>query len=150
MGENNTMIKESLISGNYLEAINKAKNMKLEDLSGSLLELAFENEEIVAYTFVTFLIFQLGENSDLHCLASSLLSHPLCHIDGAYKSALFHSRRALELSPNNISLKENLLFFHTIPDRLISKDEAILLAKDVLQTDSNSAIAKEVLEIYGY
>lgn len=144
------MINNALLSGNYLKAMNIAKDMKLEDLSGSLLKLAVENEEIVVYTFATFLISQLGENSELHCLASSLLSHPLCHIDGVYKSALFHSRRALELSPNNISLKENLLFFHTIPDRLISKDEAILLAKEVLQTDPNGAITKEVLGIYGY
>ncbi|CCF14315.1 hypothetical protein BLGI_2241 [Brevibacillus laterosporus GI-9] len=96
----NTRINDALLSGNYLEAMNKAKDMKLEDLSG--------------------------------CLASSLLSHLLRHIDGAYKSALFHSRRALELSPNIISLKENLLFFHTVPDRLICKEEAILLAKEVL------------------
>ncbi|XOS93536.1 hypothetical protein ACLMAB_08680 [Brevibacillus laterosporus] len=78
----NTMINDALLSGNYLEAMNKAKDMKLDDLSGSLFELAVENEEIVAYTFVTFLISQLGENSELHCLASSLLSHLLRHIDG--------------------------------------------------------------------
>ncbi len=87
MGEPNTMINDALLSGNYLKAMNIAKDMKLEDLSGSLLKLAVENEEIVVYTFATFLISQLGENSELHCLASSLLSYLLCHIDGAYMSA---------------------------------------------------------------
>lgn len=48
------------------------------------------------------------------------MGHVFKDYKGAYKSGLFHTRRAIELSPNNLFYKEMLLFFDSIPNNLIS------------------------------
>ena len=52
------------------------------------------------------------ESSELHYLASFLLSMGLNHLQGAYQTAFFHAKKAVELSPQDNSYKEYLLFFY--------------------------------------
>jgi hypothetical protein len=148
MGENE-MIKEALLKGDLLNAKKLAAELDFCMLSDLLHELAYDTSDMVCYTFVNFLIYSQGESSNFHHLASSLLSHPLCYIEGAYKSALLHSKRASELSPEDIGLKEYLLFFHIIPEQLVSKEEAIAIANMVIQTEPSSQAAKDILSRYG-
>lgn len=51
------------------------------------------------------------ETAELHILASAVLCSGLFHSNGAYRVALFHTRRAVDLEPENIDYKEELLFF---------------------------------------
>ncbi|MFM1655114.1 hypothetical protein ACI7RC_23915 [Brevibacillus sp. B_LB10_24] len=142
------MIKEAILKGDLLTAKEQVAAIDFSVLSDLLHELAYETGDLVCYTFVNFLIYSQGESSDLHHLASSLLSHPLCYIEGAYRSALLHSRRALELSPEDVGLKEYLLLFHIIPEELVSKEEAIEIANMVLQIDPKSQVAKNIISRY--
>jgi hypothetical protein len=144
------MFKSLILSGKFKEAREMAEKMTVNELTDSLLELAYETDGMMAYTFVNYLICSAGEDSDLHYLASLLLSQPLCHFDGAYKAALYHARKALELSSNDTDLKVYLLFFHDIPDKLVSKEEAVRLAQDILIDDPENQIAKRILHDYGY
>lgn len=147
MGENK-MIREALLKGDLITSNKLATEIDFSVLSDLLHELAYDSGDLICYTFVNFLIYSQGESSNLHHLASSLLSHPLCYIEGAYKSALLHSRRASELSPEDVGLKEYLLFFHIIPDELVSREEAIAIANMVLQTEPSSEVAKDILSRY--
>ncbi|USG64640.1 hypothetical protein NDK47_21225 [Brevibacillus ruminantium] len=143
------MIREAILKGDLLTAKEQVSKIDFSAFSDLLHELAYDTSDLVCYTFVNFLMYSQGERSDLHHLASSLLSHPLCHIEGAYKSALLHSRRASELSPEDVALKEYLLFFHIIPEKLVSKEEAIEIASVVLQVEPNSQVAKDIFSRYG-
>lgn len=42
---------------------------------------------------------------------------------GAYKAGLFHMRRTIALSPNNLIYREMLLFFGSILNKLISNQK---------------------------
>lgn len=139
-----------ILSGKLKEAGEVASTMTINELTNSLLELAYDPEGLMAYTFANYLICSLGEDSDLHYLASLLLSQPLCHFDGAYRAGLYHAKKALEISPNDTDLKVYLLFFHDIPDKLVSKEEAVILSKEILIDDPENQIAKRILQDYGY
>jgi len=85
--------------------------------------MTFDHQSILYYTFINDLIVN-AEKAIYHYLAPMLLSQPLCHLDGAYQSAYFHAKRAVELDENNIGDKGYLLFFNAIPDQLLTDEEA--------------------------
>lgn len=138
-------VKQLIMSGDFKEAKVLIEKESGDFLKQIILELGFDEESIGAYSFVSHLI-TINETSDFHYLASELLSTALCHLPDAYSSALFHARRALELNPKDVSLKEYLLLFHDIPEQLISKEEAKEIARDIVNTMPNSTAARNILK----
>jgi len=137
-------IKQLITSGDFQKAIEYIENEDRNILEQVVLELGFDEESISAYSFVCYLINN-NETAYYHYLASELLSTALCHLPDAYASALYHAKRAVELSPEDVSLKEHLLLFHDIPEKLISKEEAKAIAQEILKIMPNSEAAKNVL-----
>lgn len=121
-----------------------ADKVSLEELEDFLLALAYETESIAIYAFVNSMLLKM-ENAKLHYMASVLLSQPLCHIEGAYQAAFFHAKKASELLPTDIDMKEYLLFFNEIPDKLLGDNEALVLAEEIAQIKSESEAAKKVM-----
>ncbi len=113
-----------------------------EDL---LMSLSFENKNIVFYSFVCLLLMK-KECVNLHYLASSLLTGPLCYFEGAYYSAFIHFKRAIEMEPNNIELKEEILFFYEVPDQPLKKKEAIRIAEEILRIKPSSQCANRIIK----
>ncbi|WP_278343214.1 hypothetical protein [Parageobacillus thermoglucosidasius] len=66
----------------------------------------------------------------------------MCHLPDAYASALYHAKRAVELSPEDVSLKEHLLLFYEIPEKLISKEEAKAIAQEILKIITDNKMGK--------
>lgn len=93
------------------------------ELKDLILDLGFERKSVLLYTFMTYLVRE-NESSALHYTTSLLMSHPLCHIDDAYQAGLYHARKAISLDENNVELYEYILFFNTLPDVLLSYQEA--------------------------
>jgi tetratricopeptide (TPR) repeat protein len=112
----------------------------------ALMDLAYSTESIVVYSFILDLIVN-EESADLHYLASEIMSMPLNYITGAYNVALYHARKAIELNPEDITLKEYLLLFYNIPDKLISKKEATEIAKEVIKKIPDSKAAFELINL---
>lgn len=80
-------------------------------------------------------------------VAAHILVVPLYYINGADAVSLYHTKRALELNPNNIGLKQLLLSFYTdLPAPLLTEEETISLANEILILDPNNPNAKEALE----
>ena len=115
---------------------------KYEDL---FLQIAYDTENIAVYAFVNFLINQ-NESADTHNVAASLLIHPFGYIDGAYGAALHHVRRSIELAPTDVSFKELILFFALTPYELITDEEAVTCAKQILALDPTNKAALDFLQ----
>ena len=113
-------------------------------LESDFVGLVFDHKSLIWYSLICMLLIK-KETAELHWIAAFVLSYPLCHLPGAYASALYHTRKAIQLDPNDIELKEFLLLFYEIPDQLVGKEEAIKIANEILEVKPSSSAAKGVL-----
>lgn len=137
-------ISACILSGEFLEARPFLKDLSEEDLKDLLFIMGCDEGSMASYAFVCFLI-QENETIERHLFASYLLNIAFCHIKGAYESSFYHIRRALELRPNDIELKESLLFFNDIPERVLSDEKAIKIAQEILNVKPTCDLAQEIL-----
>ncbi|WHY30134.1 hypothetical protein [Bacillus wiedmannii] len=138
---------ENLItSADFEEAEKLFKNNNFEEFSEEILYVTYENSSITKYSFINYLLMK-KESSDLHDLAFDLLVNPLCHIEGAYHSALYHAKKSVELTKEeNVDSLLQLLFLHSVPDKLISDTKAIEICNKILELDASNEIAKETIK----
>jgi hypothetical protein len=141
-GSNNMekKIKELILGGDFLEAGKYVAKIDFTILRNILLDIGYNEESICAYSFVCFLILE-KETVQYHCLASEILNNAFPHLVGGYESSMYHIKRSLELCPDNVELKENLLFFNDIPQKLLSDEEAKKVSKEILQKKPDSKVA---------
>jgi len=140
-------IKDLILDGNFLEANQFLDKIDLDKLASILLDIGYEEESICAYSFVCFLMLK-KETKEYHSLASDILIHAFPHLIGGYKTALYHLRQAIKIDPNDIDLEEMLIFFHNVPEKLVSLEEAIKTASRVLEKKPDSNPAKRILLDY--
>jgi hypothetical protein len=138
-------LKSLIISGFYKEAKKIFSHMSANEGRDCLLELGYEKESISIYGFLCSALCD-KEDAKLHCLASEVLTLPLCHLEGAYATAFYHAKKAVEMDPDDIELKEALLLFNSIPDNLLNEEDAFKLAKDILEKKPYSKVAIDVLK----
>lgn len=138
-------LEKYINSGDFDKAQDLYKHMDFHTFHANLLEIAFDNSEITNYTFIVSLL-SADKCARLHDLAYLLLSQPLCHIEGAYVSALYHAKKAVELTnEQDITLLENLLFLNSVPDKVVSDEEARRIAGKIRLIDSKNEVANELL-----
>lgn len=141
----NSMLKHNILEGNFKKANDISKKMSLNDLENELLEIAFETDNISIYFFILDLLNE-DANAELHEMASTILSTAYSHVVGSYNLALNHMRKAMYLDPHDITYKEGMLFFYNIPEQLITKAQAIELAKEIIKINPENERAKEILQ----
>lgn len=137
-------LESLIILGNMKEAKDVFKEMNYAEARDVLLKIGYDTEGITPYSFICSLLCE-KESANLHYLASEILVNPLCFLVGVYNAALYHARRAVQLEPNDISIKEFLLLFYNIPEKLISREEAIEIAREVVNKVPNSKAALDIL-----
>ena len=137
-------IKQKLEQNDFLGLETLLNQYSLRDFEHILVCLAFDYQSIAIYAVICTLLTK-KETTDLHHLAAQLLCHPFCHIEGAYSAALYHTRKAISLSPEDIDSREALLFFNDIPEKLVTDDEAKQIAQEILAVDPASKIAQRTL-----
>lgn len=104
---------------------------------------ASHTDEISIICFAEFLISK--ENSYFnHSLAVEILCQTLW-LNGAHGVALYHAKEMLRLKPC-VDARKLLLSFYTIPERLLSDEYAVELAKDILCEEPDYELAIEVLK----
>lgn len=117
------------------------KSLVHEVVLDTFLEVAFDTDNLAVYEIVCDLI-QVEQTAEWEEAASLLMSQPFCHHPHAYERAYEHAKRAVELDASRIDLKEYLLFFNTIPDKLMTDAEANDLATQILNLQPTSQVAK--------
>ncbi|HHW37560.1 MAG TPA: hypothetical protein GXX18_10040 [Bacillales bacterium] len=136
---------ESLITSlKFNEAKALVDRLSINEFEQCILELCFKSESILFYSFI-FDMIKEKESALLHYIASIVLSQPLCHIEGAYQAAFFHAKRAVELEDDDVELKEYLLFFNDIPDKLLNDQESKILAEKVIKIKPESQVANKFI-----
>lgn len=135
-------LKEFVMSLRFTEAKKLVSKLDDDELENVLLELSLESESIIYYSFVQDML-KSHETAMLHYIASILMSQSLKHLKGAYLTAFYHAKKAVDLTPNDSSLKEYLLYFNDIPEKLLSDDEARKLADEILTVDPENDVAKK-------
>ncbi|MEX3745735.1 MULTISPECIES: hypothetical protein [Lysinibacillus] len=139
-----TRLENLIISLKFTEAKAQVDGMTKDEFECSILELCYKSENILYYSFVLDLL-KSKETAFLHYIASIILSHPLCHLEGAYQAAYYHAKKAVEFDEDDVELKEYLLFFNDIPDKLLSNQEAKTLAEQILSLKPKSEVAKQYI-----
>jgi hypothetical protein len=139
-----TRLENLIISLKFTEAKALVDGMTKDEFECSILELCYKSENILCYSFVLDLL-KSKETAFLHYIASIILSHPLCHLQGAYQAAYYHAKKAVEFDEDDVELKEYLLFFNDIPDKLLSNQEAKTLAEQILSLKPKSEVAKQYI-----
>ncbi len=134
-----------LLNGEIEKSVALIKSMNVEimheKIQNILLKVAFEKESIIPYVVVVKLLLE-KEMSDLHAFASTLLSNPLCWIEGAYQAGFYHQKRAVQMEPYNIAYKEYLLSYNALPDEILSDEEALKIRKEIISLEPNNEFVK--------
>lgn len=136
--------KRAIVNGDFDRAKQLSIHMDLETLTDKLYFIEYNYDTIAPYGFVNYLLLD-KESSDLHYLASYLLVMGYS-IEGMYQTAFFHAKRAVQLSPKDYKYKEYLLLFYEFFTKLLSKEEATGIAKEILKSDPNNRNALLVLK----
>lgn len=121
------------------------RSVPLAILEKHVSKYAHETGDIRTYTLVLEILRE-EDCWEWHYLASFLLCQALCHIPGAYFSAYYHASKAVEMAPNDTSLKEYMLFFNCVPDRPMPDSVAESIANQLILTNPDNKAALDALE----
>ena len=137
-------LRDRILRGQFDEGLELTANAPLDDLRDALVGLAFETESLACYAFCVAMAERDGARG--HGLASDVLAtSSLCRLPGAYQAAFFHAKRAVKLAPSDVGYREFLLFFHGHPEQVLSRDEAVAIARDLLELDPDNEAARRLL-----
>jgi hypothetical protein len=137
---------KSLLKENKLVELEELLSSYSEaEISDPLITASFDTYHIATYSVACMLLMK-KQTAEMHWLAAEILIHPLCHLEGAYSAAMYHVRKAIELDPTDLGLKEVLIFLHGVPDRVVSKEEAISIAYELLEKEPANRCAHDLLE----
>jgi tetratricopeptide (TPR) repeat protein len=126
------------------EASQLLVNVDQLTIASAIHTLGHEKPGVLAYVFVSYLI-KNEEKAIYHYAASLLMSYAFNYLPGAYWAAYYHSKRALELDSSNIQFKTSLLYLRDIPEKILGKEEAIQIAKEILNEKPDSESALRIL-----
>ena len=118
-----------------------------KEIESILFTIAYDYDCLLVYTFINSVISK-NETSMWHYFASSILAMAFSHLNYGYQMAYYHAVKAIELSPENIDLKNYILLFYSIPEKILSKDLALDYAREVYDHDKNNNTARMVLGLH--
>lgn len=135
-------LRDFIIQGNYKKAEEICHNKDMIKISDAIVAIAYDTSSMSVYSFMRYMIEKTKDISWME-LAIEVMIHPLCFIEGAYSIALFHAREILSMQKSLENL-ERILFFYNIPEKLICKKEALVIADTILNIQPDNEIALEV------
>lgn len=141
-------LKNEILAGDFVQARKTVKTMPFREFYRFMMGQPYHSEKEVVFYF--FMVDLIGEKEDAiyHNLASSIMAFGLTWMPGAYNVAMRHLQRAIQLSPDDIGYKQQMLLYNIIPDQLLPKEEALAYAKQVHEDDPLDRLANDILNKY--
>lgn len=139
-------IKNALMYAEYDKIIEIYKNIGMKELENVLYEIAYYDEDISVYSFIMYMAeYDKKNRQNWIRTAASIINGAFCWINGAASIAFYHAKQLLkeEYSVENLL---TLTIFNGMPDLLLSDEECIEIAKQILILDPNNIKAKEILK----
>lgn len=99
---------------------------------------AADTDSIIILGFLSY-ILSIQNTAFSHQVISEALIQ-MCWLEGGYNLAFYHACKLLELKPV-VEVKEYLLFFNTIPEKLLSEEKAYTLSKEIIAEKPDSIAA---------
>lgn len=137
-------LKDFILEGDFELGRTLCNNSNYQELEKDMLSIAYDTENIATYFFVLDMIFH-REEAELHYIACTLLINPFVYYSGAYYIAFDHILKAIELDPDNLKYKENLLLFYHIPDKILGLKKAIEIANQILEYYPDNGAANAII-----
>jgi len=138
-------LNNSIITGDFESGYIQIKNLSSKELIDKLLPYVYENPSMIYYGFLSFLISK-NSTSENHYVTSVILTTAMNYFAGAYDLAYFHAQQSINISPNDLSYQEFILLFHSIPDKLLSDEKALMFAKNILAQKEDNINALKIIE----
>jgi hypothetical protein len=138
-------IKLLLDNHDFASLYNYLADKNEEQVSNLLFVTAYDDQNLTTYTFANFAIAK-NESSKWHFVASFLMAMAFNHLEYGYQIAFYHAKKAIELNPTDLSLKEYILLFYSIPEKLLPQATAVQYAKEILLHNHDSKAARFTLD----
>mgnify|MGYP004626583659 FL=1 len=137
-------IKELILEGFYCDAEKVLLELNQNEQKDLIMSLAYDTESISVYSFLRYMSEKNRTQFWLELIIDVMIN-PLCFIEGAYSTALFHTRELLKMN-SSVTNMERILFFYNIPEKLVGHTEAKLVAKEIISVEPNNVVALEILK----
>ena len=137
-------IKELILEGFYCDAEKVLLELNQNEQKDLIMSLAYDTESISVYSFLRYMSEKNRTQFWLELIIDVMIN-PLCFIEGAYSTALFHTRELLKMN-SSVTSMERILFFYNILEKLVGHTEAKLVAKEIISVEPNNVVALEILK----
>lgn len=118
------------------------------NLDKDIIQAAYSSEDTVYCDFYEYMIRQDLYNASLHYALAELYALVFNFLPDGYEMAFYHIKKCIELAPSDVSYKEFMLLFHNIPKPLLSKQEALNYAYQVISIIPESNTAWAIITSY--
>lgn len=140
-------IIELIKQKSFEKALQILNDVGLDNIKDHIIEAAYESDDVAFCEFYDFLLTEVSPDSaDYYYAAAELYTTVFNYLPEGYSKAFKFSKKAIEIDPSNVSLKEFILLFYSLPDQLLNKELAVKYAKDVIEQDKENKAAKLILE----
>jgi hypothetical protein len=134
------MLSDSIINGEFETAKDLLSEMSYTQIQSLIYKISFDTESIMVYKFLEFMYETTNEIFYLECCVH-VLCLDLTAVEGAYRLALYYQRKINKELGENVGNLEMMLFFNTIPEKLVTDSEAEIFANKLLNLDKNNNVA---------
>lgn len=110
----------------------------------TISKVSYKMESMAVYAFLCYMI-GADNNPCYHEMAVDILINTLSFFEGAYTVAFYHTKVLYHAEPNNTEWKTLMLFFHDIPEKLLSEEQALKLAKSIIQVEPENIVARQII-----
>ena len=135
-------VKSEILRGSYSSAYLLCENLPQSEIEDVLHSIAY-SDNILAYGFCCYILMHTP-TAENHILASTICATG-CDIIGSYTLAYHHGKEAVKLS-SEIKYKEYMLDLYQVPDIEMSIEEAIGIAKGILELEPDNEMALSFID----
>jgi hypothetical protein len=131
-------IENEILNGNFEKALQLKESQfkSLEEFKSFIYGFAFKTTNIMIYEFLIY-IYKQDKSLIMLKFIVDVLYNVYCCYEGGYNLSLYYQRKVIGIEPDNINNWQQMLSYRTLPEKIISFEEAQYWAKKIVEKDPN-------------